>query len=183
MTVFPKRAAWALALLVCVRTVRAQSGTYNWSNAVPLSASYPGILRSDAYGTCLRIDLNTRGLRFYTTGRCSGWVDGDKETVGEKTPNFISGQQSTSKKVVAAINADLFSYNGSYRDLRGYNVSEGVKVSSGNVGGGAVTRTFTVLNDGLAPLTLAGMPRVVLGGPNAGDFSVPVLPAWERCSW
>lgn len=127
--------AWATASL-------AQSGLYDWSNAAPLSPAYPGILFTDIvtnvpYSTthvrCLRMDTTTPGMRFYTTGRGSNWVDGATETPpAQYAETFISGLQSSSFKVRAAINGDAFSPVGlaDSKDLRGYNVSEGVKVSS-----------------------------------------------------
>lgn len=42
---------------------------------------------------------------------------------------------------------------------------------------GSVVHTFTILNNGSATLNLSGSPRVVIGGTNAADFTVNVLPA------
>lgn len=42
---------------------------------------------------------------------------------------------------------------------------------------GTVVHTFTIMNIGMAPLTLGGeSPYVTLGGENAGDFSVTTIP-------
>ena len=41
---------------------------------------------------------------------------------------------------------------------------------------GTVVRTFTIENTGSATLNLTGSPRVVVGGTNAGDFTVNVQP-------
>ncbi|MHC1766617.1 MAG: choice-of-anchor D domain-containing protein [Verrucomicrobiia bacterium] len=45
-----------------------------------------------------------------------------------------------------------------------------------NVGTGTVEHTFTIGNTGSAALNLTGNPRVVIGGPNASDFSVAAQP-------
>jgi hypothetical protein len=42
--------------------------------------------------------------------------------------------------------------------------------------GGAITRTFTISNSGVADLILSGSPLVALSGPGAADFSVVVDP-------
>ncbi len=41
---------------------------------------------------------------------------------------------------------------------------------------GSITRTFTIFNTGSGNLTLGGLPKVVLGGANPGDFLVSVQP-------
>jgi len=43
--------------------------------------------------------------------------------------------------------------------------------------GGTVTRTFTIQNTGTGTLTLSGTTLVVVGGTNAADFTVTVLPS------
>ncbi len=45
------------------------------------------------------------------------------------------------------------------------------------VNGGTVSHVFTITNTGLALLNLSGTPRVVVGGPNAADFTVTLQPA------
>ncbi len=40
-----------------------------------------------------------------------------------------------------------------------------------------VTRTFTITNSGLAPLTLSGSPKIAISGANAADFTVTTQPA------
>jgi hypothetical protein len=45
------------------------------------------------------------------------------------------------------------------------------------VAGGSVVRTFTIQNIGTAALTLSGIPKVMVGGTHAGDFTVSVLPS------
>jgi hypothetical protein len=59
---------------------------------------------------------------------------------------------------------------------------DGTDFGFSNVVGGAVTRSFTIINDGALALTLTGQPLVAIGGANASDFVVvtppqtPVLP-------
>ncbi|PHS20987.1 MAG: hypothetical protein COA85_13570, partial [Robiginitomaculum sp.] len=43
---------------------------------------------------------------------------------------------------------------------------------SADIASGSVAHTFTVSNSGTAVLNLTGTPRVVIGGTNAGDFSL-----------
>jgi hypothetical protein len=45
-----------------------------------------------------------------------------------------------------------------------------------DIAGGTVARTFVIKNAGSIALALSGTPRVVVGGPNAADFTVTVLP-------
>lgn len=42
---------------------------------------------------------------------------------------------------------------------------------------GTIVRTFTVANEGSLDVTLSGSPKVVIGGTNAADFTVTVLPS------
>ena len=41
---------------------------------------------------------------------------------------------------------------------------------------GEVTRTFTIVNDGIGALNLTGTPRVMISGPNAAEFAVTLDP-------
>jgi len=43
--------------------------------------------------------------------------------------------------------------------------------------GGTVVRTYTIFNSGNTALNLNGTPKVVVGGPNAEDFTVTALPS------
>jgi hypothetical protein len=45
-----------------------------------------------------------------------------------------------------------------------------------SVAGGSLTRTYTIINSGTEVLMLTGGPRVVVEGPDAGDFVVTVPP-------
>ena len=45
------------------------------------------------------------------------------------------------------------------------------------VAGGTVVRTFTIANTGSAALQLTGTPRVVIGGTDAADFTVTLVPS------
>jgi parallel beta-helix repeat protein len=56
-------------------------------------------------------------------------------------------------------------------------MSDGTDFGSTQANGGAVTRSFTVSNLGNAPLDLTGSPRVQIGGPDAGDFTVTAEPS------
>ncbi|MBN8458912.1 MAG: choice-of-anchor D domain-containing protein [Verrucomicrobia bacterium] len=44
------------------------------------------------------------------------------------------------------------------------------------MGGGTITRTFTILNTGNVPLSLTGTPKVVVSGIHAADFTVTSQP-------
>jgi hypothetical protein len=56
-------------------------------------------------------------------------------------------------------------------------VADGTDFGSTDITGGTVTRTFTIQNTGTGALTLTGTPLVAIGGTNAADFAVTVLPA------
>lgn len=157
----PSKPAWrrlitvAAASVVLVTETFAQSGSFDWGTATQLG-SYPGILRSQSGAVnCLRIDLTTPNLRLFTTGQSPYWQDNTlREAAAKTTADFVREMQGTCAKVVAAINADAFS-RGTYdpmANLRAYNVSEGVKVSSGNIGGNAAT--LIVSNSGAIDMRL-----------------------------
>ena len=55
--------------------------------------------------------------------------------------------------------------------------ADGTAYSSAVVGGAALTHTFAITNAGGYALTLTGTPAVVLGGDNAGDFTVVAQPS------
>jgi hypothetical protein len=125
--------------------VLAQSGTYDWSGAVNLGP-YRGIERTSISVSsprkmnvnCMRIDVTTPGLRFYTTPRFSPWAENATETLRKTTRRFMLESQSTDKKVVAAINADAFlpwpvAWNAETpTNLSGLAISEGILVSPGS---------------------------------------------------
>lgn len=54
--------------------------------------------------------------------------------------------------------------------------TDGTDFGNANVGGTTVTRTFTIQNNGNAPLLLTGIPAVTISGTNAADFSVSSQP-------
>ncbi len=146
----PLRASFALLaralilslLLPCL--TYGQVGTYDWSGAVEL---YPGIKHVEVTVTSprkmvintMQIDTTTPGLKFYTTPRCSSWVENSTETQRKKTRDFIRESQATDKKLVVAINADAWNPwipsewgQETKRNLLGLAVSEGTLVSDGS---------------------------------------------------
>ena len=56
-------------------------------------------------------------------------------------------------------------------------VADDTDFGSVTVASGAITHTFTVGNIGSQDVTLSGSPKVVIGGPNAADFTVVAVPA------
>ena len=54
--------------------------------------------------------------------------------------------------------------------------SDHTDFGNANVIGGTVDRTFTIENLGTATLNLTGAPKVVIGGTNAGDFTITAQP-------
>ena len=133
---------WGALLLGFASSAFGQpSGTYNWTIA---TSFYPGLKYAHIDATsprtmqidALQIDVTTPTLRFYTTPRCGSWVENSTETQRQTTRNFVAASQTTDKKVVAAINADLFDpylpYDStSLTNLQGLDVSDGVEVSPG----------------------------------------------------
>jgi alpha-tubulin suppressor-like RCC1 family protein len=55
-------------------------------------------------------------------------------------------------------------------------LADGTDFGSAQVAGGTVVRTFTIQNTGLAPVSLTGMPKVVVSGAHAADFTVTLQP-------
>lgn len=129
-------------ILAMVSTAFGQTGSYDWSTASPLGL-HPGIQRAYVAVSsprnmkihCLRIDTRTPGLRFYTTPQ-----SGSMETMTQTSRQFITASQSSSKKLVAAINATPWSnFNASEwnvsrpAQLTGLAVSEGTMVSAAEI--------------------------------------------------
>lgn len=112
-------------------------GSFNWANADELYASVrhahlttdsPRLLSMHA----LRIDLDNPAIRFTTTGRIADWEADSRETLSERTRDFVTRLQGTDRRAVAAINANwygLTSQSAVPVDLNGLAVSEGVLVS------------------------------------------------------
>ena len=120
----------------------AQEGTYDWSKS---KALYPGILYTHVESTspqktvinCMRVDVQTPGIRFDTTRRCLNWIEGKEETRRRTVRDFIRQSQRTDKKIVVATNGDGFSpWPAPYQketltDVGGLLVSNGTIVSRG----------------------------------------------------
>lgn len=135
----------ALLILLAGR-VSGQSGGFDWArDGAPLHASCPGILRAHVATNsprlmkidCLRADLQTPGLRLYTTGRIAGWADNDRETLTRTTREFIAAAQADGCPIAAAINAAAWNFTNAAAvpaNLLGLAVSEGTLVSSGQAG-------------------------------------------------
>jgi hypothetical protein len=136
---------------------RGQTGLFDWTTAAVL---HPGILHADLTLTspnrlqvnCLRIDTLAPGLFFSTTPRASSWQPGVRETILQTTPNFITSSRTTDRPLVAAVNANLYTVNGSAANLTGFAVSEGLLVSPG-VTEGVGKASFSV--------TAAGVPSIL----------------------
>jgi autotransporter-associated beta strand protein len=147
------RSLIVIAFAVSATGAGAQQTAFNWSTATPL---YPGILHADLRLSspdrleinCLRIDTLTPGLSFSTTPRASAWQSGVRETIRQTTPGFVTASQTTDFPVVAAVNANLYTVNGSAADLTGFAVSEGVLVSPG-VADGVGKASFSLTHDGV----------------------------------
>lgn len=87
----------------------------------------------------------------FSRPRANPWVAGSSETVRQTTPAFISSSQTTSMKVVAAVNGDLFDIASSpTTTLEGFNVSNGVLVSPGAAPGGTEHATFAITRSNAA---------------------------------
>lgn len=84
---------------------------------------------------CLRVDTHTPQLKLMTTPRRVSWKSGQEETTRQTVRNFIRQSRSTSRQLVAAINADAFSpwpapyQNEDPTDLHGLAISDGQVVS------------------------------------------------------
>lgn len=83
----------------------------------------------------VRIDLQTPGLRFYTTPRADEWKADERETVRQTTRDFLRDARKAGKALVLAVNADAFSpwpapwNKPTPTNLLGLAISEGVVVS------------------------------------------------------
>lgn len=56
-------------------------------------------------------------------------------------------------------------------------VADHTDFGSTDISTGMINRTFTILNDGLAPLNLTGSPIVAVSGPHSADFTVTIGPS------
>lgn len=132
-----------LLLLLPASTLRGQEESYDWSRGRRLAAGIQ-FARVEAtsprkmviYG--LRIDTQTEGLTFHTTGRRSEWVEGTTETDRQTSRNFLRTARTKGIPMIVAINADAFSpWPAPYdqetpTDLSGLAVSQGTVVSQGS---------------------------------------------------
>jgi hypothetical protein len=112
-------------------------GTFDWDGA---NAWHPSI-RYISYSTtsprqlsmqAVRVDLSDPAVRFTTTGRAPNWEADVRETIRERTVDFITRMQSTEQPVVAAINGNWYGPTGQSAgavDLNGLAISNGVLVS------------------------------------------------------
>lgn len=152
------RSMWLVGCLMVAMVAvplasHAQQGSFDWSSSTTL---YTGVELAYVEYTsplplqvnCLRIDTLAPGINFYTTPRTSPWVENESETRRQNTANFVLQSQSTDKRVVAAVNANLYQVNGVNANLIGYAVSEGTLVSPGAPAGeqGRVSLVVTQSN-------------------------------------
>ena len=80
----------------------------------------------------VRVDLSDPAVRFTTTGRAPNWEADVRETIRERTVDFITRMQSTEQPIVAAINGNWYGPTGQSAgavDLNGLAISNGVLVS------------------------------------------------------
>ena len=132
----------SLALLLAAGMGAAQTGDFDWS-AVPWAC--PGVKHARIHVetprpldvSCVRVELDTPGLSFHTTGRAAEWVENSTETRRQTTRNFLLQSRAEGRKMVMAVNGDAFSLTGHFSqeiltNLSGFAVSEGLLVSPGN---------------------------------------------------
>ncbi|MCD8481274.1 MAG: phosphodiester glycosidase family protein [Verrucomicrobia bacterium] len=80
----------------------------------------------------VRIDLSDPAIRFTTTGRAPDWVADTRETLRERTVDFITRMQDSDRKVVLAINGNWYGptgQSGGPVNLNGLAISDGILVS------------------------------------------------------
>lgn len=135
------RVIWiGIVFALATRTAAAQTGVFEWSAIAEFA---PGLRyvhlaltdprRMDVHA--MRIDAETPGLEFVTTGRCGTWKENESETIRSTTRDFVREARAAGMNVIAAINCDAFEpWPRPYADrtpanLRGLAISNGVVVS------------------------------------------------------
>jgi hypothetical protein len=122
-------------------SAEAQQPGYDWREASEL---HPGVLWGSVSASvprplsvnAVRIDTQSRGVKFFTTSAADGWVEGQRETLRETTREFISRSRNAGIPIIAAVNSDAWSPfpapDTTPADLLGLSVSNGRQVSKGN---------------------------------------------------
>lgn len=115
---------------------------YDWGQAAEIipgvrhakfSINSPRLMALNA----VRMDLHNPNLRFYSTPRATGYVEGSRETLLRRTTGFVSDARGAGKPLVLAINADFYSpvsSEGTPANLTHIAFSDGVEVSRPRVG-------------------------------------------------
>ena len=156
-------------LVLLVPSASGQTGSYDWGTAAALGP-HPGIQRASVTVSsprnmriyCLRIDTRTPGLRFYTTPQ-----SGAMETMTQTTRQFLNASQSSSKKLVAAINATAWSnFNSSEWNVSRPAQLTGLAVSEGQLVSPAEARAYPTFVMGWT--ALPEMLNTVTGANTAG---------------
>ena len=117
-----------------------------------------------------------------TLSRLPVTVNTSALAVGERFAKALSGSGSghTLGLAAAAPPAAEIALSGNRMDIANGDSTPGTAdhtdFGSTTVAGGTVARTFTITNSGTAALNLTGTPKVVVSGPNAGDFAVTLDP-------
>lgn len=135
--------ALLVGALCCATSAWPLAGDFDWATTTP---RYPGVQYAavsvasprpmDAF--CMRVDTQTPGLRFETTGRHEDWVENVVETRRQTTSNFLRASRASGEKMVVAINANAFSpwpapwNQETLTDLVGLALRGGIVVSPGN---------------------------------------------------
>jgi hypothetical protein len=118
----------------------AQTGAFDWTTAPEFAPGlrYTHIRLTEPRAVdvhAMRIDVQTPGLRFVTTGRGEPWKPNESETVRATTRDFVREARAAGVNVIAAINADAFEpWPRPYAErgptnLRGLAIADGVIVS------------------------------------------------------
>lgn len=131
---------FALLFVALAARVFAQQDVADWQKSKRL---YRGVQYLEISVTeprdmdvfCVRIDTKARGIDFYTTPPCEGWVENVFETRRQTTRDFIRESRKAGINVVVAVNTDAFSPwpapwdEETLTNLAGLAVSEGRLVS------------------------------------------------------
>ncbi len=134
----------AFILLLQIAVLPALSGAaVEWPDWERAKELHPGIRLAQTHVEeprpmwvyAVRIDLQTPGLRFYTTPRADEWQENERETIRQTTRDFLRAARKAGKPLVLAVNADAFSpwpapwNKPTPTNLQGLAISDGVVVS------------------------------------------------------
>lgn len=129
---------------------------YHFNQGIASGANSTTTVLTDASGNNNNLSL----YNFSLTGTSSNWISSGAVTSGSSCPAFVAPEIDVQSNAISVVDGDVTPSTTDNTDFGNISTNAGV------------SKTFTILNTGSAPLTVSS---ITMGGLNANQFTLSAL--------